>query len=281
MARTTPYSVMTFNREGFLTEEVNFDENGKRLCTQSLTRDGPKVLESFQECADRSLSSRSVHTYDANGEALESLVYNGTGALKQKTTYSRPSEGVTEYKVYNGSGTLDEHTITEVDRCKRTRLHQVYRQGKLYLTLRGTWNKEGRWVGDTFDYPNGITGDGSLQRVSRAFTYSPGENGLMLETITKEQNGNRREQRVLRDKSGRVIRDENQEGDTRFVSENDAHQQPSFFAEYDNAGLRSKTTHAYEYDSRGNWIKQSTSVWSRGSNEARLVTITTRRITYH
>lgn len=281
---SAPNSLVTFDPEGFRTEEIQYDADGAVLEKTTMSRDGWNLLEEYAEYPDSAKNRHIVQNYDQCRRVAETREYDSSGSLRRKVVYDRSQPHLVEEKTYDGNGTPQGLGLTFVDHERRVRIVRRYQKdGLLRSNWRGTWDKEKRWIETSVYYPKGALSPGAAEhRTSQRFRY---QGKKMLEEVTHDSGGQRSTQTTTRDLDGRILREESLveagEHSVHWVTENDARQQPLQSAAYDKRGLQQKTVSRYEYDARGNWIKKTDSLWTRESDQWKVQFVTERQITYY
>jgi antitoxin component YwqK of YwqJK toxin-antitoxin module len=188
------------------------------------------------------LGGRQVSKRDSNGHLVESVLYDPEGATLERQVYAYSDGKLAGTVHYDGKGEVVLREVNSYD--EQGRLGEVtYYEGKQFAKTVYRYDGEGRGSEAAF-----FLGDGS----KAIATIGPCL-GAHRMTYTYDETG-RSHQVVAYEPDGKV--------------------QKSWLYAYNDKGLMSEekladdheyTTrlHAYEYDSRGNWIKRVSTVTER------------------
>ncbi len=232
-----------FNEDGNRTDLGLYDDKGALRRRIEMRFEGRKEIEFLNYDGRGRMWLRGTNLYDEEGQIKESATYNGDGSLHSKRVFTRNKEGqVIEWAEYSAQGTLMERVVNtfHAGEQKTSDRSLYFADGSLQL-------REARDIPkkrvDSVNYnPDGSVASKSIRIDTEIAEYT--KDGLLQKTTTIS-----RPDRLL---------DEvmfSKDGSTRRES-----QIPD------------------EFDSRGNWIKQTK--WITDSNGTRPLKVTYRAITY-
>lgn len=240
-----------------LSEKGDKDEAGQRVLTRMVKyhEDGNKIEEVTYK-PDGSISKRAVFFLDDNGEKTGEAEYTSDGSLLRKLTYLDDSKGQrVEDSSYGSEGTPQplKGIYDYDDKGNRTGLAIHKPDGSAVSNLDSTYDDNGRLIESLFR-----TGEGALIAKS-VITYSP--RGDQVEAATYNAAG------VL---IGKIVFSFDDKGNQIGVAQYEA-----------DGTLQSKTSYDRDFDSQGNWIKETVSSWSVESAKFEPTSVTYRTITYY
>jgi len=204
-----------------------------------------------------STAHKTLHTYDAEGRWLEIAYYQGEDKLIHRSSFLYDGEGqLLEQVEYGPSGSVVGHTLA---------------------SHRKDENKAKVTEGAVYDRRNTLRGS-SMNKTE--------ENGAKGESAFYNPDGSVADKSVVRrNEEGNWERSEFKADGTvssRTVSISDGKGWGSEVQEYNGEGvLIRKQTYKHEYDSSGNWTKESEWQWESKSGKSTLVSVRYRTITYY
>ena len=184
--------------EGLYSSEDKLEE--KKVYTYQ--DDLRAKMEIFNEKGDL----RSVHeyTYDAKGNMVEDVLYDGEEKLQTRQQYEYNSQGQkTKWSVYGGSGALLSYSEYSYERGLNTRIENFSPGGDLLdyfvieyndedLPVKNTWYSADDDVEEIreFDYAGGALSEEILRRgngsVKRKILYTNNDKGNPVEAVHKD-----------------------------------------------------------------------------------------------
>ena len=251
--------------------EFGIWKSGKRLngtnasmSTQTYDTNGNQIKDESNSfivgTANIFWKSKSVHNYDTEGRTKETIFYTQDRAdlnkwvimSKSLITYNNDNN-ISKIESFGKNGSLDKKSVYTYDNGGNPIQFTIYNSnGSILIESNYTYDSKGTATHTSIAYKN----DGSINFRSVNKT---DDKGNVIEGLTFEPDGSIKEKRVY-------IRDSNGKRTEQTV--------------YDADGLSlEKETYSYEYDSIGNWIKETISSWDRKSGQERQI-IRTRTIEY-
>lgn len=229
--------------------------NQKGETTQvSYARNGSKT-EEITYSDNGMLLRKSTFVYDSSGKLTETMVFNADNSVYLKRTYKYLAERSTEECVYGEGTFLITKSIKTHDKKGRViDLSTFDSNGKPQMRQVITYTIEGKPV--EIDYFQ----DHNSQIGKTLFVYD--SEGNLTQKTDYDAHGSI---------SGRIVFS----GDTKGGAD-------LTMTEYDSKGsLVSKERYIREFDSHGNWTKETKSIMNSQTGELEPVEITQRQITYY
>lgn len=251
--------------------EFGIWKSGKRLngtnasmSTQTYDTNGNQIKEAVNSFivgkANSDWKSKFVHNYDSEGRTKETIFYTQDRAdlkkwvIMSKTliTYNNDNN-ISKIESFGKNGSLDmKYVYTYDNGGVLIKLTLYNSSGSVLMASNYTYDSKGTTTHTSISYKN----DGSIR--SRHVEKTD-DKGNIIEGLTFEPDCSIKEKRVY-------IRGSNGKRTEQTV--------------YDADGLSlEKETYSYEYDSMGNWIKETISHWGIKSDQEKQE-IRTRTIEY-
>lgn len=237
---------------------------------------------------DGSVRCRDFFSYDPNGNPAKWSRFDATGALISETAYSREpdNERVVEDS-YDGNRALIERSVRSYDKKDDQTTVVIYDgQGRLVSKTVEFHDEKGRET-EVF-ICHGNPKDATDQAAS----------DRKKNVASKKTNEDMRMQSLCHDANpvGRMVMSYNDEKnmmellaytntnllEAKQVVVSDEHEHVIEIADYTAGGnLKSKTIYTREFDSQGNWTKQTTSRWNAQTNTREPFETIYREIAYY
>jgi antitoxin component YwqK of YwqJK toxin-antitoxin module len=258
-----------YSPEGWRVEEYEFAADGRELSHEIITRDCWRILTIEGYFADDARNYSTVYSWDGNF-ARERVTYAADGSVQSRSTSTQERMEEVSYKP---DGSLANKVIQNYDPANRT---------NELLIFNGSEPAPRRWVlhynpDGSVEHANYDT-DGRLEN-TRVDTPDGWQRTLIVapdgQTSTSYQRN---------DKAGHILEAgfDSPTSYSRTVYRYDKSGNPTAILNYDRAGkIERKVSYAYEFDSHGNWIEQTELLRTRESRSPKLVSRTTRLITYY
>jgi hypothetical protein len=240
-----------------LPEEGGRHSEVPREVSQVTYNERGNKIEETKYSADSSLVSKSVFDYDTAGNLTAVTVYNGEGAIYLRKIFSytrRPGERRIEESVFKGGTTLQAKTIYTSDNKDRgTESASFDANGKLGMRLVTIYGTNGK--------PAEVEVFNNSSRTGKViFSYDAQGN----------QTGNAEYDAVGVRGNKYVFSGDLKRGSQTEVAEYDA-----------NDNLVNKESYVREFDSLGNWTKETKSKLNLQSGKFEPVQVTHRIISYY
>lgn len=223
------------------TEMVSFDASGNKI-------------EEMKYSSDGALESRRVYSYDIKGNVIAETGYDAKGEIEWKNSYNYDGSGSkVEILSYSGDGKLAARTSYTYDASGKLS-EESYRDIKdtrLDQTIKYTYDDKGHLLSKK---SNRSWGPRSVD-----VTYIYDKRGLLIEEVDRDVITNTRH--YIYDEKGRRVQEENGPFPREVIKLDDKGNPTARIIGSGSARigspLDSEETYEYEYDSHGNWVKQT------------------------
>jgi YD repeat-containing protein len=302
---------MTFNRDGWLTEQINRNPDGSEWRTVNDYSDSSQLLATRTYDPSGALSGEVRYAYDDHGRLVAEQHIARDGKVTTPTTYAYDGGGKIKIQELDFSGEANvmvgiEGTSTSIGAGEVKRIETRYddRGGavevKVFNTAgslvsrveitrdaRGNPLEETQYVGDFF--PFGPCASDSCSTEEMAALTEEQKAELAAEVARMFSPGTAMSKHTHRyDEGGRVIESKltmmGMEASRQTFAYDEAGNKAEEVSYNEDGTLGSKAIFTREYDERGNWSKELVSTASSWDAEFELSTpvhVTRRTITYY
>ncbi len=211
------------------------------------------------------LVGKVLHTHDANGNLIESVMSDEKGSLSERRVYTYTDGRLTQLVGYDASGAESFKQVNAYDDNSRVREETLFVEGKAIGKTVYKYNPKGNRSEAAFYTADGAKADATIGPCMGAhrMTYTYDRTGKPILIVAFETDGKRqRSWRYSYDPKGQLAKDVR-----------------------DSVWSLKTFVYSYEYDSHGNWIKQIGTVTDRMKfaprDTTQRMTVISRKITYH
>lgn len=133
----------TFDKEGNTTEDTEYNQDGTVKRKETAKYSGKnKVEEVVDERGDKDVNNspktykKTTFKYDADGDKVEEIEYDASGAVVKKTTYAYNKNKDKQFEVvYDGTGKLIKKTVYGYDTKGLKVSRSIYGPGDVLIKM--------------------------------------------------------------------------------------------------------------------------------------------------
>ena len=261
-----------------ISEHHEYPETTERRLRQTWTfaPDGAAVERVWltYDVTDGSLRSRQVTTYDEDGHPLASVTMNPDGEPMGQTVYRYDGDGgLVEQATYDADGVETRRVVYERDAAGNAVAEEFWVQGALDRRYERQFNEQGLLLEERMFRDGRLTEVETYRepgRVADIVRYDDAGEVDATGTLVSSEHGT--EEWIFYDAAGNSTGGFFWTyGDNGLVRER---------REVDSEGREIIYTYAYEFDQRGNWVRQVVTE-ELGGGSTSVYEISDREIAYH